>query len=91
MADKEILKMCYSDLAPSLQQLIDGKVADNIYQVMKTKVLDIESRMNGITVTIGNIRPTSVVECKNLNLDTQINIPETYHDGAWHRRAVVFK
>lgn len=88
---KEKIKTSLEDLSPTLQGMIASKQDKQSFTILNNKVLEINSNLNDITVTIGPDRPDNVAECKNLNLNTQVNILETYHNSAWNRHALTFK
>jgi hypothetical protein len=85
------INLSYYELAPSLQNMLDNLSSKDAFNIINEKAIDINSRVNDITVTVGPNRPTTVTEKKNLNLNSQTNILESYHNGIWNGNAIRFK
>jgi hypothetical protein len=85
------INLSYYELAPSLQNMLDNSSSKDAFNIINEKAIEINSRVNDITITVGPNRPTTVIEKKNLNLNSQTNILESYHSGAWHGNAITFK
>lgn len=91
-ADREIKDPKYSDLAPSLQAIFDGRLTNAKHEAAKLQVKDLEDRLGGVTVTIGITKPPSPLPSQNIHLNENTNIIEYYNSkGAWVGRGVCFE
>lgn len=90
--NREIKDPTYSDLAPSLQAIFDGRLTNAKHEAAKLQVKDLEDRLGGVTTTIGISRPSSPLPEKNIHLNENTNIIEYYTaKGAWVGRGVCFE
>ena len=81
--EKEQNKIQYSDLSPSLQSIIDGKVNLTDVQAL-SKLLDDFSRFkNGIVVTIGTSFPANPINNKYIHLNPSNRVIYLYSSSAW--------
>src|SRR5574344_701206 len=91
--DKEAYKIKFTDLSPILQNQLKSmasKTSSNTTGVLLNKIY---SELGDIVITVGPeaARPKTVYNNLNMNLNTGINVLETYHDDKWNGRKAVFE
>lgn len=87
--EKEQNKIQYSDLAPSLQEIIDGKVDLSLVQALDKALDDFIRFTNGIVVTIGSSYPSNPTNNKNLHLNLSNRVIYIYTSSAWKPVAMI--
>ena len=81
--EKEKSKLQYSDLAPSLQEIIDGKVDLSALQALERRLDAYSTFMNGMKLTIGTSYPSNPVNNKNVHLNLSNRVLYIYTSSAW--------
>lgn len=81
--EKEQNKIQYSDLSPSLQAIIDGKVDLTAVQALSKALDDFIRFTNGIVVTIGTSFPANPTNNKHVHLNPSNRVIYLYTSSAW--------
>lgn len=80
---KEDYKIQYSDLAPSLQELLDSKVDKELLTKMSTDIEAFKTKYNEMVVTEGSSFPSNPTNSKNMHLNTSNRMVYAYIGSAW--------
>lgn len=83
LKEREQTKIHYSDLAPSLQAIIDGKVDQSLIDEMHRKLSDYEKAINGMVLTAGTSFPSNPKNNKNVHLNLNNRVLYIYTSSAW--------
>lgn len=91
--DAEAIGTKKNDLSPTLISLIYGKCTKDEFNSLVTKMNSVSNGLGDIIVTIGATanRPPSPINARNVHMNMETNLLETYHDNGWHARTVTFK
>ena len=82
-----------NDLSPSLISLILGKCTNTGFAELVRKMNIVQNGLGDNIITIGATvnRPASPINGKNMHMNMETNLLETFHNNAWHARTVTFK
>lgn len=82
-----------NDLSPSLISLIFGKCTKTEFAELVRKMNIVQNGLGDNIITIGATanRPSSPINGKNMHMNMETNLLETFHNNAWHARTVTFK
>lgn len=82
-----------NDLSPSLISLIFGKCTKTEFAELVRKMNIVQNGLGDTIITIGATanRPSSPINGKNMHMNMETNLLETFHNNAWHARTVTFK
>lgn len=82
-----------NDLSPSLISLIYGKCTKDEFNELGRKMNIVQNGLGDNIITIGATanRPSSPINGKNMHMNMETNLLETFHNNAWHARTVTFK
>ena len=82
-----------NDLSPSLISLIFGKCTKTEFAELVRKMNIVQNGLGDNIITIGATanRPASPINGKNMHMNMETNLLETFHNNAWHARTVTFK
>ncbi len=86
---KERTKIQYSDLSPSLQNIIDGKVDLSLVNAMSKAIDDFDNGRNRMIVTIGSSFPSNPVNNKNIHLNLSNRVIYVYTSSSWKPTAMI--
>ena len=81
--DKEKYRLQYSDLAPSLQKLIDSKLDRPDLEKLDTDINNYSKRMDGVVVTEDSSFPSNPITNKNVHLSTTNRLVYIYNGTGW--------
>lgn len=82
-----------NDLSPSLISLIHSKCAKHEFDELVRKMNIVQNGLGDNIITIGATanRPSYPINGKNMHMNMETNLLETFHNNAWHARTVTFK
>ena len=83
LKEREQTKVHYSDLAPSLQEIIDGKVDQTLVDDLNKKLTDYEKAINGMVLTAGTSFPSNPTNNKNVHLNLTNRVLYVYTSSTW--------
>lgn len=91
--DKEAYKVKYTDLSPILQNQLKSMASKSNSNATGTLLNKLSDQLGDISISVGPeaARPKTVHNDLNLNINTAINVLETYHDDKWNGRKAVFQ
>lgn len=84
--DKERYRIKYSDIAPTLQRIIDDRISNDRYLSARNLYNHIKDRSGDMKITVGFSRPDNPQNNLNFHLNTADKIPEAFIDGQWVRK-----
>lgn len=87
--EKEQYKIQYSDLSPSLQAIIDGKVDKKDIDSLSKQMDSFMNKMGGMVLTIGTSYPSSPKNNKNIHLNLSNRVLYAYTSSAWKPIAMI--
>ena len=76
----------YTDIAPTLQRIIDDKINNDRYLSAKTLYEHIKERSGDMKITSGFSRPSDPRNNLNFHLNATDSVLEAFIDGRWVRR-----
>lgn len=74
-SEKEIFKIRFDDLAPSLQSKIGAMVSIDDYDNTVKQFKNLQGLIGDITITIGYNKPTTALAMKNLHFNSSNILP----------------
>jgi hypothetical protein len=89
--DKEKYRLQYSDLAPSLQELLDSKLDRPDLEKLNTDIVNYSKRMDGVVVTEDSSFPSNPRANKNVHLSTTNRLVYIYNGTGWFPVAMIPK
>ena len=81
--EKEQSKIQFSDLSPSLQKIINGKVDRDTLNNFSKEMADYKRSNKLMMVTIGSVYPTNPINNKNLHLNLANRVLYVYTNQSW--------
>lgn len=82
--EKEIYKVRFGDLAPSLQALFNAFITQSQYDDGKIKLEDLKGLIGDLVITIGYTKPTKYSALKNIHFNSVNILPSAVSDnGSW--------
>ena len=80
---RERYRIQFSDLAPSLQAIINGKVDKSMIDELSKKMDSYKIRQEGMVLSIGTTFPTNPVANKNVHINSSNRIVYFYTSSGW--------
>ena len=81
--EKEQSKIQFSDLSPSLQKIINGKVDRDTLNNFSQEMAGYKISNKLMMVTIGSVYPTNPINNKNLHLNLTNRVLYVYTNQSW--------
>lgn len=81
--DKEQYKIQFSDLSPSLQEIINQKVDKKDLDSLLKSMNSFMNKINGMILTMGTSFPSNPKNNKNIHLNTSNKVLYAYTSSAW--------
>ena len=89
--EKEKYRLQYSDLAPSLQKLLDSKLDRPDLEKLDTDIDNYTKRTDGVVVTEDSSFPSNPRANKNVHLSTSNRLVYIYNGTGWSPVAMIPK
>lgn len=88
--EKEIYKVRYDDLSPSLQRLFDVFISRDEFNKLKNDLDTVKGQVSDLEITIGFQKPSKYRAMKNLHTTSSTVLPSAVSDsGVWQNFAMI--
>lgn len=88
--EKEIYKVRYDDLSPSLQRLFDVFISKDEFDQLVNDLNAVKGQVSDIEVTVGFQKPSKYKAMKNLHTTSSTVLPSAVNEGgSWQNYAMI--